>query len=345
MDNFIQDKNYNFDILSKYTCIQNIDRIKFFKNENNTFINAISTGYHLNKETQIKTGGLFFFNIDNKGKLTLINENTIILNYGILDIKFNNNYSKIFTTNSDYSYSIFDFEKKEENKYKLEEENYEKNRLISNNIMELYKDNSKSLFGTNNGFVFYEDLIKNKTISKIKSHEFGLWSIYLLNDNIYLTGSEDSYLKLWDIRENNKNISINKSHSSSINSIIQLNFNDNIILTGSYDENINIIDLRNFKNGIKQIKSNHMIWDIKQEKFKNNNLIFMACSYEGFNIWDINFNFDMNHLLKLPVTENEDKFHKSIVYGIDILKNENNHFIDILSCSFYDNLIMHWNYY
>ena len=47
MDNFIQDKNYNFDILSKYTCIQNIDRIKFFKNENNTFINAISTGYHL----------------------------------------------------------------------------------------------------------------------------------------------------------------------------------------------------------------------------------------------------------------------------------------------------------
>ena len=97
---------------------QNIDRIKFFKNENNSFINAISTGYHLNKETQIKTGGLFFFNIDNKGKLTLINENTIILNYGILDIKFNNNYSKIFTTNSDYSYSIFDFEKKEENKNK-----------------------------------------------------------------------------------------------------------------------------------------------------------------------------------------------------------------------------------
>ena len=69
---------------------------------------------------------------------------------------FSNNYSKIFTTNSDYSYSIFDFEKKEENKYKLKEENYEKNKLISNNIMELYKDNSKSLFGTNNGFVFYD---------------------------------------------------------------------------------------------------------------------------------------------------------------------------------------------
>ena len=162
---------------------------------------------------------------------------------------------------------------------------------------------------------------------------------------MYLTGSEDSYLKLWDIRENNKYVSINKSHSSSINSIIKLNFNENIILTGSYDEKINIIDLRNFKNEIKKIKTEHMIWDIKQKKFKNNNLLFMACSYDGFNIWDINESFDMNHLLRLPITENEDKFHRSIVYGIDIDKKEISDKINILSCSFYDNLIINWNFY
>ena len=51
----------------------------------------------------------------------------------------------------------------------------------------------------------------------------------------------------------------------------------------------------------------------------------------------------MNHILRLPVTKNENIFHGTIVYGIDI-KNNNNNSIDILSCSFYDNLMMYWNY-
>jgi hypothetical protein len=53
----------------------------------------------------------------------------------------------------------------------------------------------------------------------------------------------------------------------------------------------------------------------------------------------------MNHLLRLPVTEKENKFHKTIVYGIDIKKKENEEKINILSCSFYDNLIMYWDYF
>ncbi len=345
MENYIHDKNYNYNILSKYTCIQNIDRIKFFLNENNPLINAVSAGYHLNKETQIKTGGLFFFNINDEGKINILEEKTILLNYGILDIKFNDNYTKIFSSNSDYSYSIFDFENKKENKFILDEENYEKNKLISNDLIELYKDNNKCLFGTNDGFTFYEDLNKNKTISKIKSHEYGLWSIYIINENLYLTGSEDCLLKLWDIRENNQCISINKSHNSSINSIIKLDFNENILLTGSYDEKINFIDLRQFKSEIKKINTYHMIWDMRQEKLKDKNLIFMACSYEGFNIWDFNQQFEMNHLLRLPVTEKENKFHKTIVYGIDIKKKKNEEKINILSCSFYDNLIMYWDFF
>ena len=88
-----------------------------------------------------------------------------------------------------------------------------------------------------------------------------------------------------------------------------------------------------------------MIWDMRQEKLKDKNLIFMACSYEGFNIWDVNIQFDMNHLLRLPVTEKENKFHTTIVYGIDIKKKKNEEKINILSCSFYDNLIMYWDYF
>ena len=62
--------------------------------------------------------------------------------------------------------------------------------------------------------------------------------------------------------------------------------------------------------------------------------------YEGFNIWEIDSSLNMNHLLRLPVTKDQDLYHKTIVYGIDIKDKKD--CVDILSCSFYDNLIMHW---
>ena len=71
----------------------------------------------------------------------------------------------------------------------------------------------------------------------------------------------------------------------------------------------------------------------------------MSSIYEGFNIWEIDpaNNYNMKHNLRLPLTKNKDIYHGSIVYGIDIKTNNNN--IDILSCSFYDNLMMYWNYH
>ena len=68
----------------------------------------------------------------------------------------------------------------------------------------------------------------------------------------------------------------------------------------------------------------------------------MSSSYEGFNIYEIDNDLNMKHIFRMPLTEKEDIFHKTIVYGLDII-NKNNK-IDVLSCSFYDNLIIHWNF-
>jgi hypothetical protein len=55
--------------------------------------------------------------------------------------------------------------------------------------------------------------------------------------------------------------------------------------------------------------------------------------------------YDMNHILRLPLTKDKDLYHKTIVYGVDIKQNEKDiNSVDILSCSFYDNLMMYWNY-
>ena len=93
------------------------------------------------------------------------------------------------------------------------------------------------------------------------------------------------------------------------------------------------------------IKTEHSVWDMKQSLIADKNLLLMSSIYEGFNIWEIepDNDYNMKHILRLPVTKNKDIFHGTIVYGIDIHKKDNNS-IDILSCSFYDNLMMYWNY-
>lgn len=45
IENFIQDKNYKFEILDKFNIFLNIDRIKFYNNSNYNNINAISLSF------------------------------------------------------------------------------------------------------------------------------------------------------------------------------------------------------------------------------------------------------------------------------------------------------------
>ena len=356
IENLIENENYKYEIYDKYTCIQNIDRIKFYKNATkNPKINLLSAGYHLNKETQEKTGGIFFFEINSSNKLIPLNEENIILDYGILDLKFSQkNNSYIFTANSDYSYTIFNFEKNSKDKiYLYKPEEKEKKYKITNDIIEIDNSEQKIFFGTNDGNIFINDLNNQKNILTINSaHDYGIWSIKLLqdNENLFLTGGEDAQIKLWDIRKKNNLIKKNdKSYQSSINyiNILKCNLSKNILITGSYDEKIIFFDIRIFPRELHSVKTEHSTWDIKQESIKNKNLLFISSIYEGFNIWEIDINnqFNMNHVLRLPLTKDKDIFHKTIVYGVDIEKNKNNdNSVNILSCSFYDNLMMYWNY-
>ena len=356
IENLIENKDYKYIIYDKYKCNQNIDRIKFFKNETkNNKIKALSAGYHLDKETQKKTGGIFFFDISQDNKFVPIESENILLDYGILDIKFSKNNSLILTANSDYSYTIFNLKNNSHNKKYLIENNEEKLK-ITNDVIEINSKEEKIFLGANDGQIFVEDFSTQKNILSIpNAHEYGIWSIFLLdesNENLFLSGGEDAKIKLWDIRCKEGKTEFNcksindKSYQSSINYISNLkcDLSNNILITGSYDEKIILFDIRNFPRELKSIKTEHSVWDIKQSFINNKNLLLMSSIYEGFNIWEIepNNGYNLNHLLRLPVTKNKDIFHGTIVYGIDI-QNKNNS-IDILSCSFYDNLMMYWNY-
>ena len=352
----IENENYKYQIYDKFICEQNIDRIKFYQNEiNNKKIDLLSAGYHLNKETQEKTGGLFFFEINSDNKFIPLKEENIILDYGILDLKISQkNNSNIFTANSDYSYTIFNLKENSKNKNNLykPEEKKEKSK-ITNDILELDNSEQKIFSGTNDGNIYINDLNKNENILTIKSaHDYGIWSIKLLNEdeNIFLTGGEDAKIKLWDMRSPNNSKQVNdKSYQSSINYIdmLKCDLSKNVLITGSYDEKIIFFDIRNFPKELKTVKTEHSTWDIKQTNIKEKNLLFISSIYEGFNIWEIDMEkeYDMNHILRLPLTKDKDLYHKTIVYGVDIKQNEKDiNSVDILSCSFYDNLMMYWNY-
>ena len=357
IENLIENKDYKYIIYDKYICNQNIDRIKYFENkEKNSNIKALSAGYHLDKETQKKTGGIFFFNISEEKKLIPIDTENILLDYGILDIKFSNDNSSIFTANSDYSYTIFNLKNNSHNKIYLDKDNInEEKKKITNDVIEKNSKEEKLYIGANDGNIFIEDLLSSKNIASIQNaHEYGIWSIHLLDEgNTFLSGGEDAQIKLWDIRCEGgetgiKNINKNNnSYQSSINFIdnLKCDLTNNILITGSYDEKIVLYDIRNFPKEYKTIKTEHSVWDMKQSFIDDKNLLLMSSIYEGFNIWEIepNNDFNMNHVLRLPVTKNEKVFHGTIVYGIDI-KSDNRNTINILSCSFYDNLMMYWNY-
>ena len=224
-------------------------------------------------------------------------------------------------------------------------------------MIEIDSKEEKIFLGTNDCNIYIEDLSKQKNVLTIpNAHEYGIWSIYLLDENIVTSGGEDAQIKLWDIRckegkFEHKNIyTNNKSYESSINYINRLkcDLSNNILITGSYDEKIILFDIRNFPKEFKTIKTEHSVWDIKQCSFNDTNLLLMASIYEGFNIWEIepSNDYNMKHNLRLPLTKNKDIYHGSIVYGIDIKQNSrNNNNIDILSCSFYDNLMIYWNYF
>ena len=363
IENLIENDNYKYIIYDKYICPQNIDRIKFYNNEEkNNKIKALSAGYHLDKDTQKKTGGIFFFNISDNNKLIPLENENIILDYGLLDIKFSKDNYFIYSANSDYSYTIFNLKNNSNNKKYLinekDKENEEKIK-ITNDVIEIDSKEQKIFLGANDGQIFIEDLSSQKNILSIpNAHDYGIWSIHLLDDNTFLSGGEDAQIKLWDFRckngndgnAENKNISSNnKSYQSSINFIdnLRCDLSNNILITGSYDEKIVLFDIRNFPKELKVIKTEHSVWDMKQSLIDDKNLLLMSSIYEGFNIWEIDpvNNYNMNHILRLPITKNKDIYHGTIVYGIDIKNNNSNrNNIDILSCSFYDNLMMYWNY-
>jgi diphthine methyl ester acylhydrolase len=353
-----------YEVLEEFKTEKNVDRVRFIKNENGERF-ALSALYELDKETKKKSGSLIKHKINfdtsensqnlDENKFGIILHDKIDLSYGVLDYKYitkNTIFGEeiIITANSNCSYTIF------KNSPKLEEIQSiaipSKDHECTCNTLDTYNISFDStiLLAMNDGFHHIYDINTSQSVKSIKSHEYGLWSVFYLDNTTYLTGSEDSLLKLWDSRSGtNKPESTNKHHTASINCIQKdglITQNDNVIVTGSYDEHFSVIDIRKFDKVVHRQKLDCAIWDMNQQVYKGSKIILMASIYEGFNIFEYSGkegDYTLNNYLSVKfgdVSPNGVKMHNTIVYGVDSFKDEEDLFIS--SCSFYDNLVLFW---
>jgi hypothetical protein len=405
-ENKTSGNEYNYKFLDSVKLEKNVDRVKFINNENGNVSEKyiLSACYHLDKESGKKSGSLNL----NKINLNIKSEHSVEENipsekilsktltynfdYGIVDLKYTNTLNsrndtsietdynssgmKLFTTNSDYSFSIFkiNFENTEKienhpviqplKKYAIYNEEFKYNPKETCNALDIKTLNSDSsiILAMNDGCHCIFNLAKEKPISIKKSHEYGLWSCMIkdMTGHIFFTGSEDSLFKMWDRRTDQKAVGVNRTHNASINSI--QNFlnddNSNYIVTGSYDETLRIIDIRKFGECVYKKKLDCSIWDLNQLNFKGRgNLFLMACVYEGFNVFEFdpekiilenneNDSSCIKNIFSFALEKEESIYkslnHKTIVYGVDSTNFQSDDELYVTSCSFYDNTISFW---
>ena len=317
---------------------KNVDRVRFSKVNNNQIYSAC---YQLDKG--LKSGLIYNHSITNT---TFVENYKIDLkDYGILDFRLNKTEKLLFSGNSNNSISIFNLSDNSITpKTNFEFKNTGSGDNINNttNIIDYNEDSCSSLVlcGMNDGYMHLFDLEKEQVVSTNKNHEFAIWSGLIYDENIVLTGADDSFIKLFDRRSNKIENSLN-FHKFGVTCFVKDDSNPYQIISGSYDEHIILWDIRNPKPYFSKKKIGYTVWDIKQNNYKNKNLLLVACIYDGFRIYENNFSEEGSSINEILFFEE----HNSIVYGIDtrFVKNDNNETsLNIISCSFYDNLVINW---
>lgn len=146
-----------------------------------------------------------------------------------------------------------------------------------------------------------------KILKKIKLHEKEINSIKIEKDFIF-TGSNDSYLKCYDIKE--EKIIFEKKFCSDINSI-DLNCDKDCLLVGEDNGSLHLINLES-ENKDSELISWHKS-PISCVRFSESDPdIFYSCSTEQVCVWDKSFDDEWEYHKYLSFTHMGDDEYKQI---------------------------------
>lgn len=172
------------------------------------------------------------------------------------------------------------------------------------------------------------------------AHSFEAWIVNFdpFNSHICYTGGDDCKLRTYDLRcELTSARTTNSFHSSGVTSLVCPLKTENLLLSGSYDEQVLLWDSRQMKRPLKNVSVGGGVWRMRF-KPQSEDLILVACMYNGFQLLDQNL-----HVLSKYTEE-----HESIAYGADwsyLCPSSNDQCFSYFSgensslaatCSFYD---------
>eukprot|EP00347_Sterkiella_histriomuscorum_P015376 403357250 len=303
-----------FQCLDKLTLDKNIDRIIPF-DEPNQYLTA---SYHLNKETQEKSGNLSIINITEDNKLKL-QAKTIDFDYGVLSIKHESgNIYSIGTSKGDVQFLELQIDQSTNTLTHKIVQNYsssntnskdsdlmKEQQTATNDICLMHDTSEKYVVnGMHGGRVLVHDRESGKILSDFIPHEYDIWYVHLTQDQNYLytCGDDQKHIK-HDLRMkldlDQSSAPLNavytcKKHDAGVTWILKESAFDqsldssHYVMTGSYDGKIKLWDERNMRGGEVQSldTGGKSVWDIKFNSNDSNhqsNLSFGAAAiYDGY---------------------------------------------------------------
>ncbi|KAK8813160.1 hypothetical protein WA158_002752 [Blastocystis sp. Blastoise] len=183
------------------------------------------------------------------------------------------------------------------------------------------------------------------------------------NTNIIISGADDTYLKMWDIREYYKKpVMINKSHTAGVCTSTWNPNIDHCFATGSYDGYIRIFDERNIRSPLIEYEHGGGIWRLKWRSCHNqNNNIYndqlcVAGMRAGFSIVDLQLkNYESLLSQSKEINNNNIKLlcnymkqgGEELAYGVDWIGNTKDYNPEeaiIGSSAFYSHLLHVWTW-
>ena len=191
----------------------------------------------------------------------------------VMTCTFSSTYKYISSGGLDNTISIFKVSN-EEGKFKtnnLFRELEKHDGYIS--CCKFLPNDKEILSSSGDGTSLLWDINKRTLINSFISHKADIMSIDINNENcnIFLTGSVDTTVKIFDIRINNNNNCIQTfiGHKQDVNTVKWF-IDNNSFITGSDDGTVKMFDMRSYKELNTYFDSNNKIQYGSQDEYSGN---------------------------------------------------------------------------
>ena len=309
--------------------------------------------YHYNPENGTRQGSIYLLRYDASTKTIGIVQHQPT--DGILDLKWipDGSGQALLSTVSAVGqlslYSLEDFSKP------IVCENVTNDQTIALSHSWLHRTNNYAVISDQQGHLSICELDASQGLRFSQSwpaHEYECWTCAWdqADSNIVYSGADDTLMKLWDIRDCQQPVHVNRKHTMGVCSIVSSEETPNEFLTGSFDEYLRQWDKRQLNAPLNEVKLGGGVWKIRPFG-TNKDRLLCACMQNGFVIVD----------LKTSTVQCHYQQHGSLAYGCDWQGVDSVHRLSdmmdgcmneetaetpsanvIASCSFYDKTVHIW---